>query len=136
MENDNILQEAIAEARTLRELSLSNAKHSLKKFLLEEKLPLDDFDDIELDLDTFVDLIVQRARKRDEEGDELNPQGLPYMNCKHKMQSERARIGMRRELTDDDELIIDYGEISAPAKTQVSKGDLCCDAYSSDMEDG
>ena len=85
MQSDNILKDAIAEAKTLRKLSMSNARHSLVKFLKEEKLPLDDLADAELDLDTFVDLIMKRSRERDKEEDELNPRGQPYLNCKHKL---------------------------------------------------
>ncbi len=76
--DNNILKDAIAEARTLRKLSMSNARHSLVKFLKEEKLPLDDLADAELDLDDFVDLIMKRSRERDKEDDELNSRGLPF----------------------------------------------------------
>ncbi len=65
MQNDNILKDAIAEAKTLRKLSMSNARHSLVKFLKEEKLPLDDLADAELDLDTLIDLIMRRSREQD-----------------------------------------------------------------------
>ena len=84
MQNDNnLINDAIAEARTLRNLSISNARHSLVNFLREEKLPLDDLADAELDLDAFVDLIIKRSRERDEEEDKLNPQELPYLSNKY-----------------------------------------------------
>jgi len=115
MQNDNILREAIAEARTLRKLSMSNARHSLVKFLKEEKLPLDDLADAELDLDHFVDLIIKRSRERDEEDDELNPQGLPYLNRKHKLHKadneseldERGRYNMYGEFDGSEKFEID-----------------------------
>ena len=94
MQNDNnLINDAIAEARTLRKLSMSNARHSLVKFLKEEKLPLDNLADAELDLDTFVDLIIKRSRERDEEEDKLNPQELSYLKNKY----------IFRKLNNDDE---------------------------------
>jgi hypothetical protein len=112
MQNNDILTEAIAEAKTLRRLSMSNAKHSLVKFLKEEKLPLDDLADAELDLDHFVDLIIKRSRERDEEEDELNQRGEPYLNCKHKLHKtdNEDELDERRWFTDDDEFEIDYGD--------------------------
>ena len=112
MQTDNILKDAIAEAKTLRKLSMSNARHSLVKFLKEEKLPLDDLADAELDLDHFVDLIMKRSREREKEDDELNSKGLPYLRKQNTDDEldERGRIGMHRELTDDDEFEIDYGD--------------------------
>lgn len=112
MQNTNILKEAIAEAKQLRELAMTNAKHSLVKFLTEEKLPLDDLADAELDLDHFVDLIMQRSRERDKEDDELNPQSLPYLNCKHKLRKtdNQDELDERSRYTDDDEFEIDYGD--------------------------
>jgi hypothetical protein len=121
MQNDNnLISEAIAEAHTLRKLSMSNAKHSLVKFLKEEKLPLDDLADAELDLDHFVDLIIKRSRERDAEEDdaELNPQGLPYLNRKHKLHKadnedeldERGRLNMYGEFDGSEKFEIDYGE--------------------------
>ena len=115
MQSENILKDAIAEARTLRKLSMSNARHSLVKFLKEEKLPLDDLADAELDLDTFVDLIIKRSRERDKEEDELNPSGLPYLNCKHKLRKpdneseldERGRFNMYGEV---DDVEFEYGD--------------------------
>ncbi len=109
MQNDNnLINEAITEAKTLRKLSISNARHSLVKFLKEEKLPLDDLADAELDLDHFVDLIIRRSRERDEEDDELNPQGLPYLNCKHKLRKpdNEDELDERSRYTDDDEFEI------------------------------
>ena len=107
MQNDNILRDAIAEAKTLRKLSMSNARHSLVKFLKEEKLPLDDLADAELDLDTFVDLIIKRSRERDKEEDELNPQGLPYRRKRNKDDDE---LDERSWYSDEDEFEIDYGD--------------------------
>ena len=106
MQSDNILKDAIAEARTLRKLSMSNARHSLVKFLKEEKLPLEDLADAELDLDDFVDLIIKRSRERDEEDDELNPQGLPY----RRKRNTDDELDERSRYTDDDEFEIDYGD--------------------------
>ena len=40
IQDENILSEAIAEAKTLRNIAMCNAKYSLKQFLAEEKLPL------------------------------------------------------------------------------------------------
>jgi type I restriction enzyme R subunit len=37
----NNMSEAIAEARTLRNIAMTNAKYTLKQFLAEEKLPLE-----------------------------------------------------------------------------------------------
>ena len=117
MESDNnILKDAIAEARTLRKLSMSNARHSLVRFLKEEKLPLDDLADAELDLDHFVDLIMKRSRERDKEDDELNPKGLPYLNCKHKLRKsdhedeldERGRYNMYGEFDGSEKF--EYGD--------------------------
>ena len=105
--DNNILKDAIAEARTLRKLSMSNARHSLVKFLKEEKLPLDDLADAELDLDTFVDLIIKRSRERDKEDDELNPQGLPYRRKRNKDDDE---LDERSRYSDDDEFEIDFGD--------------------------
>ena len=105
--DNNILKDAIAEARTLRKLSMSNARHSLVKFLKEEKLPLDDLADAELDLDTFVDMIIQRSRERDKEEDDLNPQGLPYRRKRNKDGDE---IDERSRYSDDDDFEIDYGD--------------------------
>ncbi len=112
MQSDNILKDAIAEARTLRKLSMSNARHSLVKFLKEEKLPLDDLADAELDLDHFVDLIIQRSRERDKEDNELNAKGLPYLNCKHKLRKTDSEdeLEERSRYSDDDEFEIDYGD--------------------------
>ena len=107
MQSENILKDAIAEARTLRKLSMSNARHSLVKFLKEEKLPLDDLADAELDLDTFVDLIIKRSRERDKEEDELNPQGLPYRRKRNKDDDE---LDERSRYSDDDEFELDYGD--------------------------
>jgi hypothetical protein len=111
MQTDNILKDAIAEAKTLRKLSMSNARHSLVKFLKEEKLPLSDLADTELDLDHFVDLIMKRSRERDKE-DELNPKGLPYMNCMHKLRKpdNEDELDERSHYSDDDEFEIDYGD--------------------------
>ncbi len=112
MQSDNILKDAIAEARTLRKLSMSNARHSLVKFLKEEKLPLDDLADAELDLDHFVDLIIKRSREREKEDDELNPSGRPYLNCKHKLRKtdNEDELDERSRYSDDDEFEIDYGD--------------------------
>ena len=113
MKNDsNLINEAIAEAHTLRKLSMSNAKHSLVKFLKEEKLPLDDLADAELDLDHFVDLIIKRSRERDKEDDELNPRGLPYLNRKHRLHKadNEDELDERSRYSDDDEFEIDYGD--------------------------
>lgn len=112
MQTDNILKDAIAEARTLRKLSMSNARHSLVKFLKEEKLPLQDLADAELDLDHFVDLIIKRSRERDKEDDELNPRGQPYLNCKHKLRKtdNEDELDERSRYTDDDEFEIDFGD--------------------------
>ena len=107
MQSENILKDAIAEARTLRKLSMSNARHSLVKFLKEEKLPLNDLADAELDLDTFVDLIIKRSRERDKEEDELNPQGLPYRRKRNKDDDE---LDERSRYSDDDEFELDYGD--------------------------
>jgi hypothetical protein len=109
MQNDNILKDAIAEAKTLRKLSMSNARHSLVKFLKEEKLPLDDLADAELDLDHFVDLIMKRSRERDEEDDN---RGLPYLNSKHKLRKtdNEDELEERSQYSDDDEFEIDYGD--------------------------
>lgn len=130
MHNDNeLLKEAILEARTLRELAMENGRHSLKKFLKEEKLPLDDFADAEMELDDLVDLIIQRGKedhctynKDDEEQEEddfgFDNRGRPYKDSRYKLRrmkseddiEERAGGGMRRSISDDDELIIDYGD--------------------------
>ena len=111
MQSNNILKDAIAEAKTLRKLSMSNAKHSLVKFLKEEKLPLDDLADAELDLDHFVDLIMKRSREREEE-EELNSKGLPYKNCMHKLRTadDDDELDERSRYSDDDEFEIDYGD--------------------------
>ena len=114
MQNDNnLINEAIAEAKTLRKLSMSNAKHSLVNFLKEEKLPLDDLADAELDLDHFVDLIIKRSRERDkEENDDLNPQGLPYLNNKYKKSKRNTddELDERSRYSDDDEFELDFGD--------------------------
>ena len=107
MQSDNILKDAIAEARTLRKLSMSNARHSLVKFLKEEKLPLDDLADAELDLDHFVDLIMKRSREREKEDDKLNAKGLPYRRKRNKDDDE---LEERSRYSDDDEFEIDYGD--------------------------
>jgi len=112
MQSDNILKDAIAVAKTLRKLIMSNARHSLVKFLKEEKLPLDDLADAELDLDHFVDLIIRRSREREEEEDDLNPRGQPYLNCKHKLRKadNEDEIDERRRYTDEDEFELDFGD--------------------------
>jgi hypothetical protein len=131
MKNDsNLINEAIAEAHTLRKLSMSNAKHSLVKFLKEEKLPLDDLADAELDLDHFVDLIIKRSRERDKEDDELNPRGLPYLNRKHRLHKadnedeldERGRLNM-------------YGEFDGSEKFEYGDDEFEDDEDDDDKED-
>jgi hypothetical protein len=130
MQNDNILKDAITEAKILRHLSLAQAKHSLVKFLKEEKLPLDDLADAELDLDHFVDLIIKRSRERDEEEDELNAKGLPYLNCKHKLRKtddeseldERGRLNM-------------YGEFDGSEKFEYGDDELEDDKDDNEKED-
>ena len=111
--DNNLINEAIAEARTLRNLSMSNARQSLVKFLKEEKLPLDNLADAELDLDTFVDLIIKRSRERDEEEDKLNPQGLPYLNNKYifrKRKSDDEIEERSRYSNDDIDFELDFGD--------------------------
>ena len=115
MQSDNdLLNEAIAEARTLRNLSMSNARQSLVNFLKEEKLPLDNLADAELDLDTFVDLIIKKSRERDEEEDKLNPQGLPYLNNKYifsKQNNDDEELEERSRYSNDDiEFELDFGD--------------------------
>ncbi len=131
MQNDsNLINEAIAEAKTLRKLSMSQAKHSLVKFLKEEKLPLDDLADAELDLDHFVDLIMKRSRERDKEDDELNPKGLKYKNCMHKLSKadnedeldERGRYNM-------------YGEFDGSEKFEYGDDEFEDDEDDDDNED-
>ncbi len=124
MQNDNeLLNGAIFEARKLRELAMENGRHSLKKFLKEEKLPLDDFAQAELDLDDLVDLIIKRSKENqcthnkddneEQEEDEFgyDSRGRPYLNNmfnkrRHNTETEieeRARNGMHGSLTDKDE---------------------------------
>jgi len=106
MQSNDILKEAIAEAKILRRLSMSNAKHSLVKFLKEEKLPLEVLADTELDLDHFVDLILKRSRERDKEEDVLNQKGLPYL----RKQNTDDELDERSRYSDDDEFEIDYDD--------------------------
>jgi len=120
MKGENILENAIAEAKTLRKLAMENGKYSLKKFLIEEKLPLYVYADEEIDLDAFVSMICRKGKAKEKDEQELNAKGLPYLNNAHKNRrkkiaidkdiDERARNGMRRDLTDEDELTIDYGD--------------------------
>lgn len=113
MQNDNnLINDAIAEARTLRNLSMSNCRQSLVKFLKEEKLPLDNLADAELDLDTFVDLIIKRSRERDEEEDKLNPQELPYLKNKYifrKLNNDDEELEERSKYSDED-FELDFGD--------------------------
>jgi hypothetical protein len=108
MQNNDILKEAIAEAKTLRQLAQSSAKHSLKKFLLTESLPLNDLCNID-DLDEFIDAILEKYRA---DNGEVNTKGLPYLNNQYKNREHNTEdeIDERRWFTDDDEFEIDYGD--------------------------
>ena len=110
--DNNLINDAIAEARTLRNLSMSNCRQSLVKFLKEEKLPLDNLADAELDLDTFVDLIIKRSRERAKE-DKLNPQGLPYLNNKYIFRKQKSddELDERSRYSDSDiDFELDFGD--------------------------
>ena len=107
-DDNNLINDAIAEARTLRQLSISNCRHSLVKFLKEEKLPLNDLAQSELDIDTFVDLLLKKNRERAKENDELNPRGFSYKNCQHKLRKQKAddELDERNKYSDGDEDVL------------------------------
>ena len=114
--DNNILSEAIAQAKTLRNIAMCNAKFSLKNFLKEEKLPLAPLVNLDdLDLDSFVDIVLDMHK--DDSDDDYDLKGDPYLNCKHKLRKrktddeldEHGRFNMYGEV-DDVEFEIDDDE--------------------------
>jgi hypothetical protein len=112
MQNDNILKDAIAEAKVLRNIAMKNAKYSLKNFLMEnnQKLPLQSLTDLNhLSIDEFVDAVLEKERA---EEDELNPNGLPYLNNQHKKRKQNTDddLDERSRFSDEDDFELDYGD--------------------------
>jgi hypothetical protein len=107
--DENILSDAIAQAKTLRNIAMTNAKYSLKQFLAEEKLPLDDLANTE-DIDELVDKILKRSK---EDSDDYDPKGDPYLNCKHKLRKKSAEdeLDERNRYSDgEEEFELDFGD--------------------------
>ena len=63
--NDDLLQQTLRETRTL---AIQNARYSLKNFLLEEKLPLDDLAKTD-NIDELVDKILKRSKEDSDDYD-------------------------------------------------------------------
>jgi hypothetical protein len=107
--DENILSDAIAQAKTLRNIAMTNAKYSLKQFLAEEKLPLDDLANTD-DIDELVDKILKRSK---ENSDDYDPKGDPYLNCKHKLRKKSAEdvLDERNRYSDgEEEFELDFGD--------------------------
>jgi len=107
--DDNILSDAIAQAKTLRNIAMTIAKYSLKQFLAEEKLPLDDLANTD-DIDELVDKILKRSK---ENSDDYDLKGNPYLNCKHKLRKKSAEdeIDERNRYSDGkEEFELDFGD--------------------------
>jgi len=115
MNSENILNETITEVKKLRELSLSNAKFSLKEAIKKNVPVLQPIADLnDLDIDEFVERILQKNRTKDEEP-ELNPGGRPYLNNmfkkrKNKTENNVDEFGRQDIDPDTDKMIFDYGD--------------------------
>lgn len=129
----NILSDAIAQAKTLRNIAMTNAKCSLVNFLKEEKLPLAPLVNLDhLDLDSFVDIVLDMHK--DDSDDDYDPKGDPYLNCKHKLRKrktddeldERGRFNMYGEL-DDVEFDFDEEDADDDADDEENFSDKAID---------
>ncbi len=109
--DNNILTQAIAETKTLRNIAMTNAKCSLVNFLKEEKLPLAPLVNLDhLDLDSFVDIVLDMHK--DDSDDDYDLKGDHYLNCKHKLRKRNNddELDEKRRYSDDDEFELDFGD--------------------------